>query len=150
MGPDLIPLMEVVAECVAREWHEGQVDRSGRPYLEHVLAVAGSPLLETSEQRQAAFLHDVLEDTGCTRGTLEAEGFSDAVVAAVLALTHRPGEPRREYIDRIRTNPDALRVKLADNRHNLSRNSDLPPGVDRDRLYAKYTREWEWLNEEIA
>ena len=150
MRRDLITLMEVVAECVAREWHEGQVDRSGVPYIEHVCAVASSPLLETSEQRQIAYLHDVLEDTGCTRGDLEAEGFSDTVVGAVLALTHRPGERRRDYIDRIRANPDALPVKKADNRHNLSRNAGLPAGPDRDRLYAKYTREWEWLNEETA
>lgn len=144
----LVPLEEVVAEFLALEYHEGQVDKSGDPYIHHIIRVAASPLLHTSEQRQIAWLHDILEDTSCTVETLRKEGFSEAVIEGVQLMTHQPGEARREYIDRIRGNPDTLQVKMADNRDNFRRNKELPSGETRDRLYAKYTREWAWLTEE--
>lgn len=134
------------ARELARFYHHGQRDKLGVPYIEHVERVANSPLLETDEQRQAAWLHDIVEDTAISLHGLIIAGISIDVVEAVKALTHATGEPRREYIDRIRANPIALAVKMADNRDNYSRNSDLPAGEVRDRLRVKYEREWEWLN----
>ena len=47
---------------IARRAHEGQVDKAGKPYILHPLAVARS-LAEHGEQAQiAGMLHDVIED----------------------------------------------------------------------------------------
>lgn len=62
------------AETLARAAHAGQVDKAGAPYAAHparvAAAVAGDPLAEA-----AAWLHDVIEDTGTTLADLRAEGF---------------------------------------------------------------------------
>ncbi len=139
---------EELCEVLARSYHHGQTDKQGRPYIEHVERVARSPLLETTHQRQAAWLHDTIEDTDLEIDDLRNIGVERGVIRAVMALTHRKYEPRRQYIDRIKTNPIALAVKKADNRDNYARNADLPAGETRERLRVKYEREWEWLNEE--
>lgn len=139
---------EQLAEALARQHHAGQTDRSGVPYIEHVEAVARSPYLSSSRHRQVAWLHDIVEDTDVTLADLAAAGFSADVVHAVDLLTHTPGQPRRGYITAIARDPLARPAKQADNRHNLSRNSDLADDQTRKRLYEKYTREWVWLHEE--
>ncbi|WP_128645007.1 hypothetical protein [Rhodococcus sp. BS-15] len=141
---------EQLAESLARQHHAGQVDRSGVPYIEHVEAVARAPFLPASRHRQVAWLHDIVEDTDITLTDLTAAGFSPVVVHAVGLLTHTAGQPRRGYIAAIAADPVARLVKQADNRHNLSRNSDLTDEQTRKRLYEKYTREWGWLHEESA
>jgi hypothetical protein len=74
--------------------------------------------------------------------TLRSEGFSEAVVAAVEALTKRAEEENdyEAFIRRVAPNPIAREVKLAD----LRDNSDLrriaePTDRDRERL-RKYQR----------
>lgn len=46
---------------VARRAHEGQLDKSGRPYIAHPLRVMGA--MRGEHERMAAVLHDVVEDT---------------------------------------------------------------------------------------
>ena len=55
--------------------HEGQIRRSGEPYLQHPLAVAGVlTLLRTDVTAVVAgLLHDTLEDTSATPEELERE-----------------------------------------------------------------------------
>ncbi len=69
-------------------------------------------------ERIVAVLHDVLEDTDVTLEQLRAEGFSDEVLAAIDALTKRPGESRMDAAARAKEILVALRVKLADNADN--------------------------------
>ncbi len=73
----------------------------------------------TEEQRMAAVLHDIVEDTPVTFEELEAHGFPESVVEAVRALTKLPGESRIAAAERAAANPIALVVKLADNAENL-------------------------------
>lgn len=53
--------------------HEGQIRRSGEPYLRHPIAVAGvlSSLKTDVTAIVAALLHDTLEDTVATPDELE-------------------------------------------------------------------------------
>jgi len=111
--------------------HAGQVDRLGRPYWEHPARVAkrlGPDATET--ERQVALLHDVLEDTRYTAAALRAMGYTDAVVAAVEALTRREGETYAAFVDRAATNELARKVKAADLEDNLdpARAAGLPEG----------------------
>src|SRR3954452_19997742 len=97
---------------IAAKSHEGQTDKVGQPYLLHPLRVMNS--VEGEEARIVAVLHDVIEDTAITEDDLRREGFSEAVIAAVLCLTHRKGEPYAGYVVRCKGNDIARRVKLAD------------------------------------
>ncbi|MDR1183386.1 MAG: HD domain-containing protein [Coriobacteriales bacterium] len=117
---------------IATEAHAGQTDRGGRPYIEHPLAVAA---MVEGDAATVALLHDVVEDTTVTLADLRLAGFSDAVTSAVDAITRRKGEQDVAYLARVRRNPLALAVKLAD----LTHNSDItriPDPTNRDRKRA--------------
>jgi (p)ppGpp synthase/HD superfamily hydrolase len=104
---------------IATQAHQGQVDKAGKPYIFHPLAVMG--LVEGEADKIVAVLHDVVEDTPITLADLTAEGFSPGCVAAVDAITKRDGEPLDDYLEQVKSDPIAIRVKLAD----LTRNMDL-------------------------
>ncbi len=91
--------------------------------------------VDTPEQRIAAVLHDVVEDTPWTLDFLRSEGFPPENVGAVDALTKRTGESRLEAAKRAAVDPIARRVKLADDADNLDleRITD-PTQRDFDRL----------------
>ena len=127
------------AVALAREHHAGQTDKVGHPYTEHPLAVAGYLHDADEGHRVVAVLHDILEDTDCPPELL-AEQFGHDVLDDVVELTHRPGEPRPEYLGRIRARGGrALRVKRADIRHNTDPTRlDQLDGPVRQRLLQKY------------
>jgi len=132
------------AIAIAAMAHEGQVDKAGAPYILHPLRVMLR--LTTTEERIAAVLHDIVEDTNITLEMLLSEGFSEAVVRAVDALTKRPDESYEAFIERAALDPIGRRVKLAD----LAENSDLsritsPTQKDIDRV-EKYRRAIERIN----
>ncbi|GAA3395643.1 HD domain-containing protein [Streptomyces roseoviridis] len=138
--PYLTPA-EVEALAVAA--HAGQTDKAGRPYAEHLRAVAegvrargGSP-----DQIAAAWLHDAVEDDALSERWLADAALPPQVKAMVLALTKRPGEEPEDYARRVLAVPGALLVKEADLAHNAdpARLAALDPPT-RDRLTAKYAR----------
>ncbi|MDK4734841.1 HD domain-containing protein [Rhizobium sp. CNPSo 3490] len=103
---------------IAIEAHEGQVDKTGRPFFEHCQRVA--LLVSGEEARTVAYLHDVAEKgSGWTLDRLREEGFPPAIISAVDALTRRPEETDDEFVRRSASNPLALPVKQADLEDNL-------------------------------
>lgn len=131
------------AIAIAAASHEGQKDRAGAPYVFHPLRMMLS--LDTLEERMAAVLHDVVEDTPVTLEQLREEGFPQAVVEAVNALTKRKREDYEAFIRRLAPNPIARQVKLADLRDNcdLSRIAQ-PTEKDQERI-EKYRRAIKYL-----
>ncbi len=126
------------AIALAAKAHAGQVDKAGAPYILHPLRMMLR--VSTPEERMAAVLHDVVEDCGVSLADLREAGFSEAVVAAVDALTRREEESYEEFVARAAKDPVGRRVKLAD----LEDNSDLsriaePTQRDFERL-EKYRR----------
>ena len=105
------------AILLAAQAHRGQRDKNGQPYILHVLRVMLR--VETEDERMAAVLHDVVEDTPHTLDELRALGYPDAVVAAVDGLTRRPGETYQAFVARAAAHPIARRVKLADLEDNM-------------------------------
>ena len=101
---------------LAYEAHAGQFDKSGVPYVFHPLHLAEQ--MEDEESIIAALLHDVVEDTAWSLADLRAMGFPEKALEAVALLTHDPAEPYLSYVARVKENPIARRVKLADLRHN--------------------------------
>ena len=74
--------------------HAGQTRRSGEPYHQHPLAVAGvlTALRSDVTAIVAALLHDTLEDTLATPDELEKE-FGKDIVRLVDGVTKIGGDP---------------------------------------------------------
>ena len=102
---------------IAAKFHSGQVDKAGQPYVLHPLRLMFA--VRTPQERMAAVLHDVVEDTDMTIADLAREGFSQEVVAAVQALTKLTGESRIDAAHRAAADPIARAVKLADVTDNM-------------------------------
>ncbi|GLZ39640.1 HD domain-containing protein [Actinokineospora sp. NBRC 105648] len=122
---------------IARAAHDGQLDKSGNPYITHPLRVMRG--VHTDHERMTAVLHDVVEDTPVTLDDLRAQGCPDEVVAAVDAISKRPDESQPDYLTRVAGNPIARAVKHADIADNSSpaRLAQLDAPT-RERLRAKY------------
>ena len=96
--------------------HHNQFDKSGMPYILHPIAVM--QMVGNDEELQCiALAHDLVEDCDVTLEQLSAE-FTPRIVEAVGCLTKIPGESFDEYKARVKSNPDAVLVKIADLRHN--------------------------------
>ncbi|WP_228975120.1 HD domain-containing protein [Streptomyces sp. DH12] len=130
-------------EALARRAHAGQEDKAGRPYAEHLRAVADGVRARGGSEAQiaAAWLHDAVEDEALTAQELADAALPREVKDIVLALTKRPGEDPARYADRILAVPGARLVKEADLAHNAdpARLAALDAPT-RDRLTAKYAR----------
>lgn len=111
--------------------HEGQVRRSGEPYVQHPLAVAGvlTSLKTDVTAIVAALLHDTLEDTVATSNELEREFGKDVVhlvdgVTKIGKITFRNSEEKQaeNFRKMVLSMADDIRVvliKLADRLHNM-------------------------------
>ena len=130
-------------EAVARAAHVGQTDKAGRPYAEHLSAVAEGVRARggDAEQIAAAWLHDAVEDHRLSEDWLARAALTARTKDIVRAVTKRPGEPPEAYAARIRATPGALLVKEADLAHNAdpARLAVLDEAT-RTRLAEKYTR----------
>ena len=103
---------------IAVNAHHGQFDKGGNPYILHTLKVMHYLKSDDEELMCMALLHDVVEDCDVTFVDLEAIGMSKRVIDAVRCLTKQRGQTLAEYKEVIFSNRDAMRVKMADLRHN--------------------------------
>lgn len=136
------------ARNLAMRAHAGQYDKAGRDYIDHPARVAARVVHR--EAQAVAWLHDTVEDTDVTLVELYRLGFPGDVVDAVDALTRRPDEDDSYYV-RVRANPIALQVKLAD----IADNTDPRRLVHLDdvtvcRLIRKYAKALRILTGEIT
>ena len=128
----------------ALDVHQGQEDRGGHAYILHPLTLMTQ--MDTTEERLAALLHDTIEDSDRTLDDIRALGMPAEVVEAVYLLTHDKSAMTYEaYVHRLKSNPIARKVKLADLEHNMDirRNRPVDP-EDLPRL-NKYLRAWDTL-----
>ena len=108
------------AIAIAAEAHAGQKDRAGAPYILHPIRLMIQ--MDSEDAMMAAVLHDVVENSTWTLDDLRKEGFSNEVLNAVDSLTHsdKEGEDYWDYIQRAKSDPIAIKVKLADLEDNLN------------------------------
>ncbi|MEU8509219.1 HD domain-containing protein [Streptomyces brevispora] len=130
-------------ECIAREAHAGQRDKAGRPYTEHLAAVAEGVRARggSDDQIAAAWLHDAVEDDALSARWLAGAALPQQVRDMVLAVTKRDGEDLPTYARRILATPGALLIKESDLAHNAdpARLAVLDPAT-RTRLAEKYAQ----------
>lgn len=98
--------------------HAGQFDRGGNPYILHPLKVMYYLKSDDEELQCIALAHDLVEDTDTTYVELREMGFTERIIQGIAALTKIPGETYDEYKTKVKANPDAIKVKMADLRHN--------------------------------
>lgn len=135
-----------VATMLASVAHRGQVDKAGKPYIDHVRAVAEALEPHGELAMTAGWLHDVVEDTDYTLDDLRRFDMPAAVVSAVDSVTRREGETYMDMIRRAAADPLGRLVKLADNANNSDegRLALLPADVA-DRLRKRYAKAREVL-----
>ena len=110
-------VFETALEIAVRA-HKGQVDKNGVAYILHPMAVAAQ--LDSLELKTIAILHDTIEDTDVTAEYLLERGIPKELVDAVQLLTKPEDEDYELYLRRVKQNPLAKQVKLAD----LANNTD--------------------------
>ncbi len=125
--------------------HKEQVDKSGIPYIYHPIHLAEQ--MDNEEKVCVALLHDVVEDTDLTFEDLEKEGFPQPILRALKLMTHEEGVEYPDYVEKIKGDPIASAVKLADLRHNsdLTRLDNVDAAVE--KRAAKYQKAIELLEE---
>lgn len=123
------------AVAIAQRVHADQVDKVGAPYILHVMRVMNRG--QTLDEKICGVLHDVVEDSPVTFDDLCAEGFPEHIIAALRCVTKTSEtEDYEAFIERIRTNPLAVRVKL----------NDLEDNMDVRRMVSVGPKEAERLN----
>lgn len=88
------------------------------PYINHPIRVM--KMGKIMEEKIAGVLHDVVEDSEWTFEILEKEGIPKDVIDALKCVTKlSEDEEYDHFIERVKTNPLAVKVKLIDIRDNL-------------------------------
>ena len=103
---------------IATNAHSGAFDRGGAPYILHPLKVMHYLKSDDEDLMCMALGHDVIEDTSVTYKDLRDAGISERVISGIRALTKVPGQTYDEYKESVFASEDAMRVKMADLRHN--------------------------------
>jgi len=129
--------------------HEGQLRRTGEPYVTHPIAVADivADLGLDETTIAAALLHDAVEDTGVTTQWLGRE-FGDRVTAVVDGVTKldrlefdskeaQQAATIRKMFIAMAQDWRVLLIKLADRLHNMRTISVMP--MSRQRAIAQET-----------
>jgi len=130
---------------IAVSAHQGQVDKANKPYILHPLRLMFK--MNSENEMIVAVLHDVVEDTDWTIEKLISEGFDEEVITAVKLLTHNKKVPYKKYIEAIKTNTIALRVKLADLEDNLDIKRIAHPKFKDYARIAEYLKYYNDLKE---
>lgn len=152
---DKVALVKAAYEFASRA-HQGQVRKTGEPYLEHPVntAMLLAELHLDAETLAAALLHDVPEDCGVSLGEIEAK-FGSQVVKLVdgvtklnkLASRAQAGEAKskvqaenlRKMLMATAEDIRVVLIKLADRLHNMRTLGALP--AEKRRAIAQETLE---------
>jgi (p)ppGpp synthase/HD superfamily hydrolase len=106
------------AKALAKKYHKNQKDRGDIDYFSGHLSFVGETAFARygAEAGVVGYLHDILEDTTCPIEELVI--FGAEVVEAVKVLT-KTGKTSSEYLDGLKKNKLAIKVKLCDLDHNM-------------------------------
>lgn len=140
--------MTIKATKIAYDAHHGQVDKGGLPYILHPVHLAEQMTDEIC--CTVALLHDVAEDTAITLDDLANE-FPADVIDALALLTHEKDTDYYEYVAKIKSNPVAVAVNLADLSHNSDETRLVCSGFSeeiRDYFRNKYAKATKILMED--
>lgn len=120
--------------CVKQ--HCMQRDKCGKTYAFHPIRV--SEKMNSATEKICALLHDILEDTDYPASGI-VEIFGNEIFEVVFALTRQEDEKYFDYIDRVKSNDIAIKVKLADLEDNMdpTRGWDIPESMRKRNKKAR-------------
>ena len=129
---------------IAAKIHNGNKGGQNKPAILHPIRV----MLKMDDQlsRTVAILHDVVESGKMTVDDLINQGFSQKVCRAIDLLSRRKKESYNHYINRVKTNKLAIKVKIADLEDNyITRNNKKKLSkLDKSKI-KKYKRAYKKL-----
>ena len=133
---------------LASEWHDGQIDKAGKPYILHPLNLA-MQFKDDEDCFCVAMLHDVVEDCHVSIDIIH-KNFGERVAEGVDLLTHKKENSYFEYIVNIKFTPWE-KIKIADLTHNIDilRLNTILNKKDYYRL-KKYQLSYLYLTEKIG
>lgn len=121
--------------------HDGQFDKSERPYILHPLYVMGQLPADDEELQCIGLGHDLVEDCKVTFLQLRELDFTPRVINGIRALTRVPGQTEEEYEKQvIEGGYDSMIVKCKDLEHNsdITRLKGIrPKDFERTARYQK-------------
>lgn len=92
--------------------HYGKTEKSGEPYIFHLLRVMNS--VDTVEEKVVAILHGMLNDSLLVADRLREQGIPEDIMQTLQLLASDFPDSYEEYIQRVADNPLAKAVKIAD------------------------------------
>lgn len=128
---------------IAAQLHARDVDKAGRPIIEHLSRVFLFVLEAGGERihQIGALFHEAIEDGRATIETLLAAGLPSESVDLVLVLSRRAGEDYVAYIRRVMDHPDAVLIKVGDVDDNVDpQRLALLPVQQAESLRKRYER----------
>ena len=128
------------AILIAVQAHKNQRDKVGETYILHPLRLMLK--MDSETEMIAAVLHDVAEDSNWTLADLKREGFSEEVLSVIECLTRRDQETYEEFIERVKLNPTARKIKLADLEDNMEIKRISEPTEKEWGRLKKYHQAW--------
>ena len=144
------------AADIACQLHKGQKDKAGVDYFTgHLSAVA--KMGNTWREQVVGYLHDASEDTSNSveevlnllDEKLESplsEADREELATALRLLNHHLSPDRETYIQRIKSNALATKVKLHDLTHNMDL-SRIPNPAEKDyERIERYKQEYAYLS----
>jgi len=103
---------------IAVNAHKNQKDKSGAPYILHLIRVMEKGKNET--ERICGVLHDLVEDTHWTFEKIAKEGFSNEIIDILKCVTKESeNEDYNHFIKRVMKNKTAMSVKINDLKDNM-------------------------------
>lgn len=102
---------------LAVNYHAGQKDKSGEPYILHPLRLMLQ--MKTEEEMIIAVLHDIVEDSEINLQDIE-EMFGSKIRDAVDAVTRRKDESYNDLLERVTMNKKAIKIKMKDLEDNIN------------------------------
>ena len=150
-----IDIARKIAEKVHFEpnnkYPEGQKDKKGFPYMSHINDIANRVAHHGKQYEIVGLLHDSIEDAHDyeTKNKIEElikSSFEQDIVDAIYAMTKTSAEDYFEdYLPRLKKNKIALKVKIADSSHNLSKAHLIKDKDEKDELRQKYIKVLNYL-----
>ena len=139
------------AIALAVKSHHGQRDKAGQPYVLHVLRVMHA--VNDPIAKQAAVLHDYIEDVGGTVEELSRHEISQEAIQAIVRLSKPDHLSYCEYVINLFSDPIAVQVKMADLEDNyrigrVAYRADHE-GEDAKRI-QKYALTYQFLSKSIG
>lgn len=150
MNPTLWDQLER-AIALATTAHFSQRDKAGLPYILHLIRVMQS--VADPIEKQAAILHDYLEDTLGSLETLKEHSINEQAIAAIQLLTRPETSSYCDYVVALADNPIARAVKLADieDNYRIGRVAYRSEHTGEDSLrIQRYALSHQFLRQEIS